>query len=85
MTAPTLTVLSLAHAPSGRTGYAGSAMQTSQNLGQIGILALASALLGTAVSSAASTERFGPALGVLVVPSLLIVTFAARARPTRAS
>ncbi|RMI47346.1 MFS transporter [Actinomadura harenae] len=86
-TAPTLTVLSLGHAPSGRTGYAGSAMQTSQNLGQIGILALASALLGTAVSaaSAGSVARFGPALGVLVVPSLAIVILAARARSTRAS
>lgn len=81
MTGPTLTVLSLAHAPSGRTGYAGSAMQTSQNLGQIGILALGSALLGTA----ASTGRFGPALGVLVVPSLAIVILAARARSARTS
>jgi MFS family permease len=83
MTAPTLTVLSLAHAPSGRTGYAGSAMQTSQNLGQIAILALGSALLGTTVSTAASTAGFGPALGVLVVPSLAIVMLARRARSAR--
>ncbi|MEV5574539.1 MFS transporter [Spirillospora sp. NPDC052269] len=85
MTAPTLTVLSLAHAPSGRTGYAGSAMQTSQNLGQIGILALGSALLGTAASPGSSLTRFGPALGVLVVPCAVIVMLAARARSTRAS
>ncbi|MFC4908431.1 MFS transporter [Actinomadura gamaensis] len=81
---PTLTVLALAHAPSGRTGYAGGAMMTAQNLGQIGILALGSALLGTVASDVAAgavpLTRFGPALGVLVVPSLLIVMLATRAR-----
>lgn len=84
-TMPTLTVLSLAHAPSGRTGYAGAAMATSQNLGQVGILALGSGLLGTTPADAGELARFGPALGVLVVPSLLIVILAGRVRVARTS
>ncbi|ARX89434.1 MFS transporter permease [Streptomyces alboflavus] len=39
MYAPSLTVLSLTHGPPGRQGYASSAMQTTQNLGQTTVLA----------------------------------------------
>ena len=41
---PSLTLLSLSHTPPDRQGYASAAMQTTQNLGQIVVLGVASAL-----------------------------------------
>lgn len=66
---PSLTVLSLAHAPTGRQGYASSAIQTNQNLGQILVLGVASAVFN-AFLGAGSDEHVGyaAAFGLLLVP-----------------
>ncbi|MFE5096022.1 MFS transporter [Streptomyces sp. NPDC056638] len=79
--APSLTVLSLSHAPSGRQGYASSAMQTSQNLGQITVLGVSSALFNACVG-AGSTEFIGyrAAFGLLLAPCVLATLLATRAR-----
>jgi len=78
---PSLTVLSLSHSPPGRQGYASSAMQTNQNIGQIAILALSSAVLNTCLAIGASDlAGYGAALGLLLIPTLLIALLAVRAR-----
>jgi MFS family permease len=79
--APSLTLLSLSHSPPDRQGYAGSAMQTTQNLGQTAVLALCSALL-TACLAAGATDPvgYGAAFALLLVPSLLAALLASRAR-----
>ncbi|MFE3941825.1 MFS transporter [Streptomyces sp. NPDC059118] len=79
--APSLTVLSLSHAPTGRQGYASSAMQTNQNLGQILILGVASAVFN-AFLSAGSNDHVGyaAAFGLLLVPGVLAALLATRAR-----
>uniref|UniRef100_UPI003983B915 MFS transporter n=1 Tax=Streptomyces kunmingensis TaxID=68225 RepID=UPI003983B915 len=73
LAAPSLTLLSLTHAPADRQGYASSAMQTSQNLGQTLVLALASALFSAA--TALSTGRL-PAFAAAFVLLLLPVVWA---------
>ncbi|MDQ0757527.1 MFS family permease [Streptomyces canus] len=79
--APSLTMLSLTHSPPGRQGYASSAMQTTQNLGQTTVLGVSSALfnacLGAGSTDAAS---YGVAFGLLLAPCLLASLLAARAR-----
>ncbi|MHA6758828.1 MFS transporter [Streptacidiphilus sp. PAMC 29251] len=81
--APSLTLLSLVHSPPGRQGYASSAMQTTQNLGQITVMGIASAmfniLLGTHPAGAAG---YGAAFAVLLVPSALAVLLAGRTAAT---
>ncbi|MET7643515.1 MFS transporter [Streptomyces sp. NPDC005426] len=82
---PSLTLLSLAHTPAGRQGYASGAMQTSQNLGQTLVLAVTSALF-TAVS-AASTNRlpaFAGAFALLILPIAGAACLAGRTRVTDA-
>jgi hypothetical protein len=78
---PSLTVLSLSHAPSGRQGYASSAMQTNQNLGQITVLGVSAALFNACVG-AGSTDFVGyrAAFGLLLAPSILAALLATRAR-----
>ncbi|MFF2021404.1 MFS transporter [Streptomyces sp. NPDC058171] len=79
--APSLTVLSLAHSPAGRQGYASGAMQTSQNLGQISVLGIGSAALN--VCLAVGTDRsagYATAFVLLLVPCLLTVLLSARTR-----
>ncbi|GAA1960132.1 MFS transporter [Kitasatospora viridis] len=78
--APSLTLLSLGHAPTDRQGYASSAMQTTQNLGQIGVLGLASALFDALGGPAHGVGPFRVVFAVLVLPCLLVVALAARAR-----
>ncbi len=79
--APSLTVLSLSHSPPGRQGYASSAMQTNQNLGQVTVMALSSAVLNACLAGGASVPAgYGAAFGLLLVPTLLIALFAGRAR-----
>ncbi|WP_329835716.1 hypothetical protein [Streptomyces sp. BE133] len=56
--ASSLTVLSLSHAPSGRQGCASSAMHTGQNVGQITVLGVSSALFNACVGIG-STEFVG--------------------------
>ncbi|MFI0943050.1 MFS transporter [Streptomyces sp. NPDC021020] len=81
LAAPSLTLLSLRHAPAGGQGYASGAMQTSQNLGQTVVLALASALF-SAVSAVAGGQLppFACAFGLLVVPALAAAALASRTR-----
>ncbi|GAA1075779.1 MFS transporter [Nocardiopsis composta] len=75
--APSLTVLSLFHSP-GRQGYAGSSMQITQNLGQVTVLGLASALFNAV--SAAGAAGYGAAFGVLLAPCALAAVLAVRTR-----
>ncbi|MFD7734502.1 MFS transporter [Kitasatospora phosalacinea] len=70
--APALTVLSLTHSPAGREGHTSSAMQTNQNLGQIAVLALASAALGLG--------DYPTAFALLAVPALLLAALAVRTK-----
>lgn len=81
--APSLTVLSLSHSPPGRLGHTSSAMQTSQNLGQVSVMALAFAVLNISVAIGGSvTAGYGAAFGLLLLPPLLIGMLAGRARST---
>jgi len=83
MYAPSLTVLSLTHSPPGRQGYASSAMQTSQNLGQVTVLGLSSALFNACLSAGPTdTVGYRAAFGLLLVPCTLGALLAARARST---
>lgn len=78
---PSLTVLSLSHSPDGRKGYASSAMQTNQNLGQIGVMALSSAVLNISLGlGTAELAGYGAAFGLLLAPALLLVLLAGRTR-----
>ncbi|MFI0983380.1 MFS transporter [Streptomyces sp. NPDC021093] len=79
--APSLTLLSLSHTPPDRQGYASSAMQTTQNLGQIVVLGVASALFNAALGAGASElPGYTAAFALLLVPTGLVVLLAARAR-----
>jgi MFS family permease len=79
---PSLTVLSLAASPAGRQGYASSAMQTTQNLGQVITLACTSILFESfAGPSAACPAGYTAAFALLAAPSLLAVLLAARTVP----
>ncbi|WEH43676.1 MFS transporter [Streptomyces sp. NBC_01218] len=81
MSAPSLTELSLGHAPAGREGYAGSAIQTTQNLGQITVLGLSAAVLNGFLGAGATEEAaYGAAFGLLLVPCALTALLAGRAR-----
>ncbi|MFI0714413.1 MFS transporter [Streptomyces inhibens] len=77
MYAPSLTVLSLTHSPPGRQGYASSAMQTTQNLGQIMVLGVSSALFNACLG-AGSTDAtgYGAAFGLLLAPCALATVLA---------
>ena len=78
---PSLTLLSLNHAPVGGQGYASGAMQTAQNLGQTIVLALASALFS--VVTAVTNSQLAPfawAFALLVVPVTGTVRLAVRTR-----
>ncbi|QIZ02292.1 MFS transporter [Streptomyces sp. S1D4-11] len=78
---PSLTLLSLTHAPARRQGYASAAMQTSQNLGQTLVLALTSALFSAAATAPSSQlPAFGAAFTLLVLPIVGTLCLAGRAR-----
>ncbi|MFB6504155.1 MULTISPECIES: MFS transporter [unclassified Streptomyces] len=77
--APSLTVLSLSHAPAGRQGYASSAMQTTQNLGQILVLGVASAVFHAFPALGPDDAvGYGAAFALLLVPGVLAVLLAPR-------
>ncbi|MGW6057338.1 MFS transporter [Streptomyces sp. NPDC055189] len=82
LVAPALTLLSLSHSPAGLQGQAGSAMQTNQNLGQITIMALSSALFAGLGAASTGTAGYAAAFGLLLVPSALAALLAVRARGT---
>ncbi|MFE6893401.1 MFS transporter [Streptomyces sp. NPDC057694] len=79
--APSLTLLSLAHSPADRQGAASSAMQTSQNLGQTVVLAVASGLF-SAVGAVADGRlpAFAGAFVLLLLPAVAAGALAARTR-----
>ncbi|MFI6285650.1 MFS transporter [Streptomyces sp. NPDC051018] len=79
--APSLTVLSLSHSPAGRQGYASSAMQTNQNLGQISVLGAASGVFNAFLSIGwGEPAGYGAAFGLLLVPCAVAVLYAVRVR-----
>lgn len=79
--APSLTLLSLSHSPPGRQGYASSSMQTSQNLGQIAVMGIASALFNACLGfGSADLAGYAAAFGLLIVPCALAAVLASRAR-----
>lgn len=81
MVAPSLTLLSLTHSPPGRQGYASSAMQTSQNLGQMAVMGVSSAVFNLFLGiGSADLAGYAAAFGLLLVPSVLAAALAARAR-----
>ncbi|WP_285569156.1 MFS transporter [Streptomyces sp. RTGN2] len=81
MATPSLTLLSLTHSPPGRQGYASSAMQTSQNLGQMAVMGVAAALFNLFLGfGSADLAAYAAAFGLLLVPSVLAATLAVRAR-----
>ncbi|MFE9817871.1 MFS transporter [Streptomyces sp. NBC_00236] len=83
MAAPSLTLLSLTHSPQDRQGYAGSAMQTSQNLGQMAVMGVAAAVFNLLLGfGSADLPAYAAAFGLLLVPSVLAATLAVRARST---
>ncbi|MEE4493963.1 MFS transporter [Streptomyces sp. BE230] len=83
MAAPSLTLLSLTHSPPGRQGYASSAMQTSQNLGQMAVMGVASAVFNLFLGfGSAELPGYAAAFGLLLVPSVLAASLAVRARST---
>ena len=78
--APSLTLLSIAHSPPDRRGYAGSAMQTSQNLGQIAVLGAASAVFNACLRTSLSDPAgYAAAFALLLLPCVLTALLAARA------
>jgi uncharacterized membrane protein len=82
MLAPSLTVLSLAHSP-GRQGYAGSAMQINQNLGQVVVLGAAAAVSNLSLAlGAAAPAGYAAAFALLLVPCAGAAVLAARTRNT---
>ncbi|MEU3602739.1 MFS transporter [Streptomyces sp. NPDC006798] len=81
MLTPSVTLLALNHSPADRHGYANSALQTTQNLGQITVMGLAAALFNAAHASPADPlVAFGAAFGLLLVPAVLAAVLAVRAR-----
>ncbi|MEU9398979.1 MFS transporter [Streptomyces sp. NPDC048242] len=66
---PSLTLLSLAHTPADRQGYASGALQTAQNLGQTLVLMVTSAVF-TALSAASTHQlpSFTGAFALLMLP-----------------
>ncbi|GLZ81376.1 hypothetical protein Afil01_61830 [Actinorhabdospora filicis] len=65
--APSLTLLALGHAPADRQGQASSAMQTTQNLGQITVMAVGSALFTIGSYPATFALLLVPVLGVFLL------------------
>ncbi|MEW2132004.1 MFS transporter [Streptomyces sp. NPDC005435] len=82
---PSLTLLSLAHTPAGRQGYASGALQTAQNLGQTLVLMVTSAVF-TALSAASTGQlpAFTGAFTLLMLPVAGAGCLAGRTRITAA-
>ncbi|WP_225821146.1 MFS transporter [Streptomyces naphthomycinicus] len=78
---PCVTVLSLRHSPPQRQGHTTSAMQTNMNLGQVVVLALASAVLNACLAAGATPlGGYRLAFALLLLPTLLVALLAVRAR-----
>ncbi|MEV5382657.1 MFS transporter [Streptomyces sp. NPDC052721] len=78
---PCVTVLSLKHSEPHRQGHTTSAMQTNMNLGQVVVLALASAVLNACLAAGAGPlDGYRTAFALLLLPTLLVALLAVRAR-----
>ncbi|GAA2732452.1 MFS transporter [Streptomyces nogalater] len=78
---PCVTVLSLKHSPPHRQGHTTSALQTNMNLGQVVVLALASAVLNACLAAGAGPlGGYRAAFALLLLPPLLVALLAVRAR-----
>ncbi|MEU3525154.1 MFS transporter [Streptomyces sp. NPDC038707] len=78
---PCVTVLSLKHSPPHRQGHTTSALQTNMNLGQVVVLALASAVLNACLAAGAGPlPGYRAAFALLLLPPLLVALLAVRAR-----
>ncbi|MGW4305950.1 MFS transporter [Streptomyces californicus] len=78
---PCVTVLSLSHSSPDRLGHTTSAMQTNMNLGQVVVLAFATAVLNAGLAAGASQlTGYAIAFSLLLVPTLLVAVLAVRAR-----
>lgn len=56
-------------------------MQTNQNLGQIGVMAVSSAVLNISLAlGAVELAGYGAAFGLLLAPTLLLVLLSGRTR-----
>lgn len=78
---PCVTVLSLSHSSPDRLGHTTSAMQTNMNLGQVVVLAFATAVLNAGLAAGASRlTGYAIAFSLLLVPTLLVAVLAVRAR-----
>ncbi|MDJ0465860.1 MFS transporter [Streptomyces sp. H27-C3] len=78
---PCVTVLSLQHSARHRQGHTTSAMQTNMNLGQVVVLALATAVLNACLAIGASgLDGYATAFTLLLVPTALVALLAVRAR-----
>ncbi|MBK3541916.1 MFS transporter [Streptomyces rubiginosohelvolus] len=78
---PCVTVLSLAHSSPDRLGHTTGAMQTNMNLGQVVVLAFATAVLNAGLAAGASRlGGYAIAFSLLLVPTLLVAALAVRAR-----
>ncbi|MFG2927445.1 MFS transporter [Streptomyces achromogenes] len=78
---PCVTVLSLGHSPPHRQGHTTSALQTNMNLGQVVVLALASAVLNACLAAGAGPlGGYRAAFALLLLPPLLVAALAVRAR-----
>ncbi|MGW8489957.1 MFS transporter [Streptomyces sp. NPDC055886] len=78
---PCVTVLSLSHSSPDRLGHTTSAMQTNMNLGQVVVLAFATAVLNAGLAAGAGPlGGYAIAFSVLLVPTLLVAVLAVRAR-----
>ncbi|MEI7033655.1 MFS transporter [Streptomyces pratensis] len=78
---PCVTVLSLSHSAPDRLGHTTSAMQTNMNLGQVVVLACATAVLNAGLAAGAGRlGGYAITFSLLLVPTLLVAVLAVRAR-----
>ncbi|MFJ9697952.1 MFS transporter [Kitasatospora sp. NPDC101183] len=79
--APSVTLLSIAHSPPERQGRTGGEMLTAQNLGQVAVMGVASALFNLCLAgSTGTTGAYAAVFALLVLPAALAVALAGRAR-----
>ncbi|GHF73055.1 MFS transporter [Kitasatospora xanthocidica] len=81
--APSMTLLSIAHSPPGRQGRTGGEMQTAQNLGQVVVMGVSSALFNLCLAGggggSGGAGAYTAVFALLLVPCVLVVGLAGRA------
>ncbi|MFF7988889.1 MFS transporter [Kitasatospora xanthocidica] len=83
--APSMTLLSIAHSPPGRQGRTSGEMQTAQNLGQVTVMGLSSALFNLCLAAnggggGGGAGAYAAVFALVLVPCVLVVGLAGRAR-----